>query len=245
MVIRLDKRLSRFFVALACLLLTACASSGPEPVEQKPIDKKNLSRIYTEKGAAYLEEGQPYIALKDLNKAIELDPGNAEAHGTLGVVYERLEVFDKARAHYRKAVELAPDNPGLGNNFGRFLCTRGEYEEGLKWLVKGANDKLYVKRWIPMVNAGECALEAGDLETAEKWLRQSLKLKPNSPHALAAMVRLKMKQKNYLSARGFLQRYEALVKKPEEEMLRLGYEIETQLGDPQAAKSYQQRLHGE
>lgn len=243
--IRLEKRLTQFFAVIVCLLLAACASSGPEPAEQKPIDKKNLSRIYTEKGAAYLEQGQPYIALKDLNKAIELDPGNAEAHGTLAVVYERLEVYDKARAQYRKAVSLDPDNPGLGNNFGRFLCARGEYEKGLNWLVRGANDKLYINRWIPMVNAGECALAAGDLEAAEKWLRQSLKLNPNSPHALAAMVRLKMQQKNYLSARAFLQRYEALVDKPEAAMLRLGYEIETQLGDQQAAKSYQKRLHGE
>ncbi len=235
--------LIRFVACSLVFFLSACASSGPELPEQKPIDKHKLSQIYTQMGAAYLSEGQPLIAVKELKKAIKLDPDNAEAHGSIAVLYEQLEMFDKAQKHYLKALDLSPDDPRIVNNYGRFLCERGEKEEGLELLTRAANDRLYANRWIPMANAGECALAAGELEEAEKWLRQALELNPDSPNALAAMARVKAQQGQFLSARAFLQRYESKVKEPDQEMLRLGYQIETALGDSQAAESYRKRLN--
>ncbi len=229
-----------FFLALG---LAGCASkTEPEIPERKPIDKQKLSKIYTEMGAAYLAEGQPHIAIKELQKAIDLDPGNAGAHGSIAVLYEKLEMEDKARQHYLLAIRLQPDDPRIVNNYGRFLCEHGEPRKGLKLLTRAANDRLYVNRWVPMINAGECALKTGNLEQAEKWLRQALELNPDSPHALATMARLKAKQGEYFSARAFLQRYESQVKTLPPLMLRLGVEIETALGDEEAARSYRLKL---
>jgi len=42
-------------------------------------------------------------------KSIELDPQNWNSHYLLGLAYRRLNEFDKARAEYNRALELAPD----------------------------------------------------------------------------------------------------------------------------------------
>ncbi len=235
------------FLSLCLVLVFGGCASTPEPdiPEEKPIDTHKLSRIYSQMGAAYLAEGHPRIAIKELKKALELDPDNAEAHGTIAVLYEELKMFDKARKHYVSALKLQPDDPRMVNNFGRFLCEQGEHGKGLKLLARAADDRLYGNRWIPMVNAGECALAVGDLVQAETWLRQALDLNPNSPNALAAMARLKARQGKYLSARAFLQRYEAQVKEPDQSLLQLGVEIETALGDSDAVNAYRMKLRDE
>ncbi len=223
------------------LALTACSSSGPSKRTQDAERIHRLSQTYAKKGAIYLSEGKFKIALHDLNKAVELNPKNAEAYGTLGVLYERLGKLAEAEKHYAKARKLAPENPIILNNYGRYLCGLGKFEEGLKILQRAAADPLYDSRWIALTNAGECAIKAGDLAKAEGFLRQALALNSNYPPALAALAQLSFQKGQYLSARAFIERYKAQAKLTED-LLRLAAKIETALGDSQAARTYQEQL---
>lgn len=220
------------------LLLSACAGGR---FEGTPSSRQKLSQTYAEKGVAYLAEGNPEIAAQDLRKSLALDPNNAAAHGTIALLYEQLGMLDQAAEHYRRAAALKPDDPRIVNNYGRFLCYQGRHQEGLELLQQAAADKLYPKRWIPLTNAGECARQAGRLEEAERYLREALKLNPDNATALEAMVKLMLAKQEYLKARAFLQRYEAFAE-PTAETLELGYQIESALGDPQAAEAYRKRL---
>ncbi len=220
------------------VFLSACAGLR---FKETPSARQRLSLTYAEKGAAYLAEGNPQVAAQDLRKSLALDPNNAAAHGTIALLYEHLGMLDLAAEHYRRAAVLKPDDPRIVNNYGRFLCHRGHHQEGLKLLKQAASDKLYLKRWIPLTNAGECALKAGNLKEAEQYLREALELNPGNALALEAMARLKLAQQEYLKARAFLQRFEALTE-PTPAVLELGYQIESALGDLQAAEAYRQRL---
>ncbi len=217
------------------VLLSACAG------KQFNTPTHKLSQTYAEKGAAYLAEGNLEVAASDLKKSLALDPNNATAHGTLALVYEQLEMLDLAAKHYRRAVALKPDDPGIVGNFGRFLCHHGRAEEGLKLLKQAAADKLYPKRWIPLTNAGECAFGVGRYEEAEQYLREALKLDPDNALALKAMALLMLAKQEYLKARAFLQRYEA-THELTAETLELGFKIESALGDSKAADAYRKRL---
>ena len=225
-------------LAAGLVVLLAGCSLSPEKPET---DRHKVSQIYTQKGIAYLAEGQPQNALADLRHALEMDPDNAAAHEAIAVLYEKFGMADKAAKHYRRALELQPDDARLLNNYGLFLCQRGDYDAGLERLARAADNKLYAQRWKAMTNAGLCALKAGRLAEAETWLRRALQLEPKAPQALAAMAELMARQEKWLAARAFLQRYEA-VAKPTPALLRLGVRIETALGDEAAAAAYRRRL---
>lgn len=220
------------------VFLSACASW----IKDAASSRQKLSKTYAEKGAAYFAEGNLEIAASDLRKSLELDPNNAAAHGTIALLYEHLQMLDKAAEHYRRAAALKPDDSGIIGNYGRFLCHHGRQQEGLKLLRIAAADKLYPKRWIPLTNAGDCAMAASQLEEAERYLREALELNPENALALKSLVKLMLAKQEYLKARAFLQRYETFAK-PTAEMLEAGYQIESALGDLQAAEAYRDRLN--
>lgn len=226
-------------LAICWMVVALCSCAGGRVKETSPRHK--LAQTYAEKGAAYLAEGNLEIAGQDLKKSLQLDPNNASAHGTLALLYERLGMLELAKAHHAKAAKLKPDDPGIVGNYGRFLCHHGHAQEGLRFLKKAAADKLYPKRWIPLTNAGECALTSGRHEEAEQYLRQAIDFNPSNAIALETMVKLMLAKGEYLRARAFLQRLEA-ISKPTPETLELGLKIESALGDTEAAAGYRKRL---
>jgi type IV pilus assembly protein PilF len=81
----------------------------------------------------------------------------------------------------------------------------------------------------------------GDMAAAEGYLRRALKLEAEFPDALIAMASLNYGQQKYLTARAFLQRYEAAAAHGPASLL-LGYRIESALGDKQSAALYRRAL---
>jgi tetratricopeptide (TPR) repeat protein/thiol-disulfide isomerase/thioredoxin len=69
------------------------------------------------------------IAKGFANRAIELDPFNAGAHNTLGLILSEQHDPVRAEAHLRKAIELAPDLAEAQNNLGTVLASQGKLSE--------------------------------------------------------------------------------------------------------------------
>ncbi|MGD8312277.1 MAG: tetratricopeptide repeat protein, partial [Gammaproteobacteria bacterium] len=80
---------------------------------------------------------------------------------------------------------------------------------------------------------GVCAMRIPDLAKAEEFFRQALKHDPNFAPALLNMARLSLAQENYMSARGYLQRYEQ-VAEHDPESLWLAIRTEYALGNHEA-----------
>jgi type IV pilus assembly protein PilF len=102
-------------------------------------------------------------------------------------------------------------------------------------------DPFYTTPAIALANAGSCALERGDMDKAETYLRQSLEYDNQLGSSLLPMAQISYAQGNYLRARAFLQRYQALGVM-NEESLYLGYQIEKALGDEKSADKYRLEL---
>ncbi|HJU84135.1 MAG TPA: protein kinase [Holophagaceae bacterium] len=63
-------------------------------------------------------------------RALELGPGLAEAHASLGMILESFEWdWAGAECELRRALELGPDNPNLHHRLGMHLLYRGRFEE--------------------------------------------------------------------------------------------------------------------
>src|SRR4249919_857738 len=65
------------------------------------------------------------------DRALELDPNNADGHIALGVLCWLEERYDEAVSHSRRAVQLAPGSADIANLAGFILALSGRPEEAL------------------------------------------------------------------------------------------------------------------
>ncbi len=234
-------KLSQSIIILPVLvMLSACAGSSEFAGQEENAARKS-AEVNTALGREYMERGQYEIALEKLKKAIRTDSKYAPAHTVLAVLYEQLGEMQLAGRHYRRAVDIAPQNGDTNNNYGVFLCKSGDFGNAQNYFLKAVEDPFYRTPAAALANAGACELEAGNVDTAEKFLRQSLEYDAEFSDALLTMASVNYRKGNNLGARAFLQRYEG-AGPDTAESLELGVLIENRMNNSQVAQSYINRL---
>lgn len=222
------------------VLVSACASQqSRDPYEKTDTQKAVISN--TKMGLEYMNRGQYEVAMGKLKKAIREDPDYAPAHTVLAVLYERLGEPELAGRHYKKAYQADPKNGDVNNNYGVYLCQNGEEKKAVEHFLKALDDPFYSSPSVALTNAGSCALGQGDYVAADNYLRRALKIEADFADALMNMSRLNFERQNNLSARAFMQRYEATASHTPETLL-LAYRIETASGNNKAANTYRRML---
>jgi tetratricopeptide (TPR) repeat protein len=101
----------------------------PEMVE-KSEEEKGAHRHYN-LGMTMVERGQPETAMRELAKAIGLDPGLGKAHVQLGCLQLEDGQFEEARASLAKGAELAPDMVAGKICAARLKAKGGELDEAI------------------------------------------------------------------------------------------------------------------
>ncbi len=221
----------------AVLLLSACGSSMSRG------DMQNAARVNTQLGINYAQQGHFSVALEKLERALDQDDSLPETHAAIAYVYQNLGESKKAERHFREALDLSPGDPALKNNFGVFLCSMGRYEEAELLLLAAAKDPTYPTPEAAWTNAGTC-IKAHNLDKAEIYLREALKIDPQYREALAQMASISFRKTDYLRARAFLQRYD-LQSNATAELLFIAARTERELGDLETARRYERRLKSE
>lgn len=227
-------------IMLTGVLLAGCAST-PSDDGAEHSDRRRAAELNTQLGREYMTRGQYEIAMEKLKRAVESDKSYAPAHTMLAVLYETLGEDDNAGKHFEAAVKAAPNNGDANNNYGTFLCRTGKPSRAQRYFLAAMEDPFYRTPAVAMANAGSCAVQDGDYEQAETYLRQSLAYDPNFSDALLSLAALNYEQGELLRARAFLQRYDGVADMTAESLM-LGYRIETGLGNPEDAMLYRREL---
>jgi type IV pilus assembly protein PilF len=227
----------RILILFTMIFLAACVSS----TEKSPESARKAAETNAALGRNYMDRGQYEIALEKLKRAVANDKTYAPAHTLLGVLYERIGKQEEAGKEYKLAVHYDPADGDTNNNYGAYLCARGKPAEAEKYFIAAVEDPFYDTPAIAMANAGSCALQRGDLDNAETFLRQSLDYDGKLGSALLPMAEVSYLKGQYLQARAFLQRFEAQGVMDEQSLV-LGYEIETKLGAEKSANRYRLEL---
>ena len=238
--------LPRLALVLVVLLLAGCAGGGGtrSKAEGGKSEKQQAAEIQVKLGRGYMEQKQYETAHEKLEKALQLDPGSVDGHTLMAVLYERIDRPKLSEKHYRRAVELDPEDGSTNNNFGAYLCRLGRYGEADAYFRKALDDPFYKTPGAAAANAGVCASLAGDHARAETYFRKSLETNPNDPSLLYEMALLNFRRADFLRARAFMQRFEA-AGRPDAAALDLAGQIEDRLGDAAAAAKYRERLKTE
>lgn len=228
----------RIVLVLTALLLLPACSGTPAKSEG---ENRKAAETNTALGRQYMDRGQYEISLEKLKRAVSYDKTYAPAHTMLGVLYETIGETESAEEEYRLAVHHDPTDGDVNNNLGAFLCGIGKRKEADQYFLAAVKDPFYSTPEIALSNAGSCALARGDLDKAEEYLRESLRIDARLASSLLSMSEVSFQQGSFLRARAFLQRYEA-VAPATRESLDLGLRIETELGDQKAVEEYRKEL---
>jgi type IV pilus assembly protein PilF len=232
-----------FAVMGSILLLAGCASSAEQKAEHER--RQRLADTHTQLGVSYMQRGQLEIAKQNLDKALEVEPDSVQANNMMALLQWRLKNYGEAEKHFRKSLydDAGKGNSDGWNNFGVFLCERGQFDTAEQAFQRALADPLYRTPAEANVNAGICQMRKPSPATAEKYFRAALELNPKQGRALLELARLSFNAGRSLSARAFMQRhFDAAEDTPD--ALLLATRIEGALGNRDAEASYALRLRG-
>lgn len=137
-----------------------------------------------------LTEQKPVEARKLLEKAVKLDPKNAEAWNKLGWVVLNIGDVAGALKAFDESLNLNPNNFGALNGRGRVYLALGKLEESEKDLLQGteavidmtgeenAVQNQMTASWFGLV---EVNIKQKDWPTAIEWAERYLKHAPEDP----------------------------------------------------------------
>lgn len=159
--------------ALVVLGLAACAhvpSAGD----------RMLGENYYDQGVIAVTENRPQQAMKLFQDSIEKNPGLAEPHNALGLLY--WWSFGRsvdARSEFDQALLLKPDFADAANNLGTLLTELKDYKGARAAYEKALSEPMYRTPYVAQTNLGWALHLDGQDAAAEQTIRTALAAEPS------------------------------------------------------------------
>jgi type IV pilus assembly protein PilF len=228
--------------SLICFLFVAgCVSTTTGSITEPERDDEDAADLNYQLGVRYYRQESYELARDRLLGAIEINPRMAKAYSTLGMTYEKLENIRLATDAYEKSIRVAPRNFDVQNAYAVFLCGQKEYDKAVRHFDKAIAHPENDNSHLTMANAGICMKSKPDEDAAEAYFRAALDRKPGYGDALVQLCLMKFQQKDYLSARAFVQRFMA-TNVSTAGILYLASKIEDMLGNDRGRTEYEDQL---
>jgi len=222
--------LAALLVSAGCVSMEATGESSDEAADTN-----------YQLGAQYYRNGSFELARARLERAVELDARNANAHSLLALTLVQLGNHRLANESFVRAVRIAPNNKDVRNTYAVYLCQQNQYDDALEQFDRAIGIRENDNAWVEMTNAGVCVAKKPDFSAAETYFRSALELRPTYGEALIQMAALKHRTDDNLTARAFLQRFLG-TNPPSAPVLYLAVQIEIAYGDDRAATDYMNQL---
>ena len=126
--------MKRIIPVLLAALVAGCAGGGAGPTPgsaSAPVSEQaaaglaeRSAKTHTELAGLYMQAGNLAVAREEALLATLIDPGYAPGFNLLGLVHMALDDMAAARAALERAVQLAPGDPQIANDYGWFLTIR-------------------------------------------------------------------------------------------------------------------------
>jgi len=232
----------RPIAVLGCVVafLPACVSTAPSAREERASNAA-AATANVNLGAEYLRRGRAAVAVDVLERALEIDDGHADAHFTIALAYGALGELELAEQHHRRALRLDSANAAAQNGYAVFLCRQNRWSDAEPLFRQAADNPDYDTPAAALTNAGTCARNANDPESARKYFLEALRIFPEYPDALANMLDIAWQEAHYIEARSWLRRL-LVDGSADAELLLLCVRIEGELADADAAERCAARL---
>ncbi len=235
----------RILLAAVAILVAACTSQSTVEThavtESRSADASRRAQVHTALAGEYFARGNFRVALDETRLAIKDDPKFVQAYNMQGLVYMELREDVAAREAFDQALSLAPNNAEVLNNFGWYLCTRGDTGRAVDMLKRAAVDPLNATPEKAMLSLGLCYRRMERNTEAEQALRQAVMIRPELIGALYNLAIVTYERGAYEDANNYLNRYTRITQ-PNLDALVLGVKISRARRDAAAEDSYMQQL---
>jgi type IV pilus assembly protein PilF len=230
-----------------CLITSVQAQNNYNPAtgtqSQGVGEPRERAKIHTELGAMYFQVGNNAVALDELQIAISADSSYFPAYSVRGLVRLGLKEYDKAEDDFRQALNIAPNDPEVNNNYGWFLCQTGKERQSIAYFLNALKSPLYETPDRAYTNAGTCALKAGDLEGAQNYLLKALQLsRDGALNARIELAKLFYKRGILEESKIYLNDALRMMEPPTADALWLGLRLERKLGNRSGESGYASQL---
>lgn len=188
---------------LLTLLMSGCITDVHLSGEPKS-DQRQRAEARVNLAIRYMEQGNMVKARENLEQAIEHDPNYYRAQLSLAHYYERVEDYGLADRYYRLALQQAPNKGTVLNNYGAYLCKRGEFEAADHYFNQAIEKQGYYLTSASYENAALCAVKAKAPDKAIAYFKRALDYEPYRPRSMLSLAKLELQIGKYDDARNRL-----------------------------------------
>lgn len=176
-------------MALAPEALTSC--------NRATVLAQDVASVLVHVASVFLRTGEHGRAEETLNRALEIEPDNADAFRWLGRTYEDQGQTDQAVEAYQQAITYKPNVWIYEYDLGILLEYAGRHEEARTHLERGSRltpDNYYMTNVL-----GYSYLQTNELDAAQTYFESSLQTHPNV-YAYRGLGDLHLRNNQYAEA---------------------------------------------
>ncbi|EGQ9572348.1 type IV pilus biogenesis/stability protein PilW [Vibrio alginolyticus] len=223
------------FALVGCVMVK---EDGSPVVKADPVAMAE-SRIAL--GLGYLDGGNMIRAHDNLQQALNHAPQYYRAQLSMAHYYETVGEDIKAEQMYKRSLRQHTKNGNVLNNYGTFLCKRGDFEKADQMFNRAIEQPYYYLIPASYENAAFCALKSQDKDKARYYFTRAIDHDPHRPKSILQLAKIEIDSGDYTEARIRLMRFNQMygVKKPS---LQLMIQLERAAGNEALEKKYQKQL---
>ena len=165
---------------LALLFLAGCATSE---------ETKHKSQGYYQEGMAALDRDRQK-AYVSFQKAVQLDPGNKEAHYALGHILRIQDKLPQAEAEFREAIKIDENYSEAHTYLGQVLTYQDRWPEAIAEFRHALSNPLYSTPDLARFHLGKALAHEGDYQGAMEALEDALAVNPSNVPPAALQLEL-------------------------------------------------------
>ena len=227
----------RFFIIIIILFLGGCVSETPRQSGNTDNTVSNYLRL----AQGYMSEGLVEKAFKPIQRALEIQPRSAQAHGVLALVYQVQGENALAMKSFKQALSYDPKASDIRNNFGAFLFQQRDYKASYDTFEQAAMDVRYPMRSRAYENMGIVSKQMNNFTLAKENFEKALTLNTSLPRSRLGLAEIYYEEGKYAESWKNYEIYGNLAKQTAASLF-LGIQLSRQLRNEGAEKRYVDQL---
>ena len=157
--------------------------------EERVTEKLRRAREHNDRGVSLYYRGALEAAVREFEKATELNPDQAESYNNLALSYSGLDRAEEAISNFSRAIELNPDFAEAYSNLGLIYYKRADYEEAVDLFNQALQrNERYALAYL---NLGNALYQQKRYDEATKSWEKAIELDPSCEEAKKAIQLVK------------------------------------------------------